>query len=145
LNEYLEITVEPYVKQFQQFININTTKIFQNQPNFIKESGVSYGIDFLAKYDYKNLFLQAGYSLGRSKREFEGIEYAPIFDRRHNLNLLGTYRFGNEKLGSLAPVGTLAADFHSPKPLLFTKTFSFLEASTPECPTRMADLGNLLW
>lgn len=141
LNEYLEITVEPYVKQFQQFININTTKIFQNQPNFIKESGVSYGIDFLAKYDYKTLFLQAGYSLSRSTREFEGIEYAPIFDRRHNLNLLGTYRFGRENTWEFSARWNLGSGFPFTQTIAFYENFQFPGGIDAGVPNQNGDLG----
>src|SRR5690606_8480982 len=36
------------------------------------------------------------YSLGKVDRWDGFIEYAPVFDRRHNVNLVGTFKFGKD-------------------------------------------------
>jgi len=141
LNEYLEITVEPYIKQFEQFININTSKIFQNQPNFIKESGLSYGVDFLTKFDYKKLYMQVGYSLARSTREFDGIKYAPIFDRRHNLNLLTAYQFGKGKSWEVSTRWNLGSGFPFTQTIAFYENFDFTGGIDAGVPTQNGNLG----
>ena len=43
------------------------------------------------------MYLWAVYSLGKVTR-WNGFEnYAPIFDRRHNINLVGSYAFGKDE------------------------------------------------
>jgi hypothetical protein len=101
----LSLNIEGYYKQFTQLININRNKIFEDtkenadRPDYFKkdylvESGDAYGIDFALKYDYKRVYLWGVYSLGKITR-WDGVqEYNPVFDRRHNVNLVGAYTFG---------------------------------------------------
>lgn len=93
----LEIDVEPYVKDFVNFININRDQVFTNQPQYINERGLARGVDFLAKWDKEPFFVQLGYSFSKITRKFDGIEYFPVFDRRHNLNMISSYKFGSNK------------------------------------------------
>ncbi|MCC5916095.1 MAG: TonB-dependent receptor [Cryomorphaceae bacterium] len=100
-------TLEGYIKSFDRIININRNKIYDvndfEQPeiqrrDFTKEVGLAYGIDFLVKGSWKNLNVWGGYSWAYVTRDDDIIEYFPIFDRRHNLNLVGNYNFGeNDK------------------------------------------------
>jgi hypothetical protein len=108
LNRYFMINVEAYYKYFPQLSNINVNKIYDDTEDFydiddvykkdyLIESGQSYGVDVLLKYSRNRLFLWGVYSLGKSTR-WDGFEvYAPVFDRRHNINLVGTYVFGKKK------------------------------------------------
>ena len=65
--------------------------------DFIIESGQSYGVDVLAKYTKDRIFFWAVYSFGKNNR-WDGFNtYAPVFDRRHNLNLVGSYVMGKKK------------------------------------------------
>jgi CarboxypepD_reg-like domain/TonB-dependent Receptor Plug Domain len=91
----LELNIEPYLKKFTQLINLNRNKRVATDPNFITETGNAYGIDFSMKYETKPLYLWATYSLGYVNRNDGKETYPPIFDRRHNINLVSTYRFGN--------------------------------------------------
>ena len=63
LSKKLDLTIEPYYKKFLQLVNINRDKLYENDPDFQIETGDAYGIDFLLKYDYKNLYIYTGYSL----------------------------------------------------------------------------------
>ncbi len=90
----LELNIEPYLKHFSQLINLNRNKRAATDPNFITETGNAYGIDFSMKYNTKPLYLWATYSLGYVTRNDGKETYPPIFDRRHNVNLVTTYRFG---------------------------------------------------
>lgn len=109
----ISLNIEGYYKHFNQLTNINRNKIFDDTPensdvpdvykkDFIIETGDAYGVDFVAKYDYKRLYIWAVYSLGKVTR-WDGVNtdlngelapYAPVFDRRHNVNLVGSYAFG---------------------------------------------------
>jgi hypothetical protein len=48
------------------------------------------------KYEYKRLYCWAVYSLMQVTREDELQKYAPVWDRRHNVNLLVSYTFGKQ-------------------------------------------------
>ncbi|MBN2683348.1 MAG: TonB-dependent receptor [Bacteroidales bacterium] len=99
------INIEGYYKQNVQLTNINRNKIYDDIPSnwekpdylkkdFIIENGDAYGIDILVKYTKKRAYLWAVYSLGYVTR-YDGVaEYLPHYDRRHNVNLVGSYNFG---------------------------------------------------
>jgi hypothetical protein len=97
--------VEGYIKWYDQLTNINRNKVFDDtkdyidKPDFLKkdfiiESGLSKGVDVSLKYDYRRMYVWLVYSLGHSTRNDGIIEYAPHFDRRHNVNFLATYLLG---------------------------------------------------
>lgn len=96
LTRGLEMNTEVYYKGFGQLININRRKFTNADPDYIIEEGAAYGIDFLLKYDYKNLFLWGVYSLGYVTRDDGQQNYPPHFDRRHNVNFLASYQFGRD-------------------------------------------------
>ena len=98
------LNVEGYYKWFTQLTNINRNKLYDEdddvddvlKKDFIIETGDAYGVDFVLKYNTEKTYLWAVYSLGKVTR-WDGINsYAPLFDRRHNINLIGTKKFGVE-------------------------------------------------
>jgi hypothetical protein len=104
----ISLNLEGYYKYFSQLSNINQNKIYEDEVQFqdiddvykkdyIIESGVSYGVDLLIKYTKDRLFLWGVYSYGYSTRWDGFTEYFPVFDRRHNINLVGSYMFGKKK------------------------------------------------
>lgn len=108
LTKKISVNVEAYYKYFSQLSNININKLYEDVPefnhiddvfkkDFIIENGESYGADLLLKYSDERLFLWGVYSYGNSQR-WDGFQfYRPVFDRRHNVNLVGTYLFGKDK------------------------------------------------
>jgi hypothetical protein len=108
LGKNITFNVEGYYKYFSQLSNINQNKLYEDvaqfeqiddvfKKDFILESGQSYGVDFLVKYNKDRWFLWGVYSLGKNTRWDGFIEYFPVFDRRHNINLVGSYLFGKKK------------------------------------------------
>jgi hypothetical protein len=106
--KFWSFNIEGYYKYFSQLSNINQNKLYDDvsqfeliddvfKKDFIIETGQSYGIDFLAKYSKDRLFLWAVYSFGKNTRWDGFANYAPVFDRRHNVNLVGSYLFGKAK------------------------------------------------
>lgn len=104
----LSLNIEGYYKYFPQLSNINMNKLYDDIPefneiddvfkkDFIIESGYAYGADVVLKYQTNRLYLWGVYSYMISER-WDGFNwYPPIFDRRHNLNLVGNYLFGEKK------------------------------------------------
>jgi len=113
LTKQLSLNIEGFYKLFDQLSDINRNKLYDDTPenskipdeekkNFLIESGDSYGLDFLLKYSKSRLFIWAVYSLQKSTRWDGFQEYAPVFDRRHNINLVGTYLFDKKKSTELS-------------------------------------------
>lgn len=106
LNTRLTFNIEGYYKRFTQLSNLNRNKIYNaddpTKPDITKldyaiETGDAYGVDFLAKYSTKKTYLWFVYSLGKVTR-WDGIqEYAPVWDRRHNINIVATQKLGKNK------------------------------------------------
>jgi len=108
ITKKISANVEGYYKYFTQLSNINQNKQYPDDdqnPNiddvykkdFILENGESYGADVLIKYSGSRLYIWAVYSYGHSIRWDGDTTYYPVFDRRHNVNLVGTYLFGKKK------------------------------------------------
>lgn len=103
LGKHVTINVEGYYKWFNQLTNINRNKIYNDnsdnldkpdvlKKDFIIETGSAKGVDAVIKYSTERLYVWFVYSLGKVDR-WNGIDttYAPIFDRRHNINFVCTY------------------------------------------------------
>ncbi len=108
LTKNLMLNVEGYYKYFPQLSNINVNKLYEDVSEFSKEddvykkdflieSGKSYGVDVLLKYTLNRLFLWGVYSYGKSTRWDGFTSYSPVFDRRHNVNIVASYAFGKKK------------------------------------------------
>ena len=102
----LSMNIEGYYKWFKQLTNLNPNKIYPDQPqynvddlfkkDFIIESGQAWGIDFLTKYSTKRINIWVAYSLAKVTRWDGFKEYTPVFDRRHNVNLMFAYVAGKK-------------------------------------------------
>jgi hypothetical protein len=132
LTNRLNLNVETYIKDNIQLTNINRNKLYDDnaengdkpeylRKDFIIETGKAYGIDFLLKYDYKRVYLWATYSLGWVTRYDGVINYPPHFDRRHNVNLVGSYTFGKDLTWEFSTRWNLGSGFP------FTQTQGFYE------------------
>lgn len=103
LGNDIVINIEPYWKWFPQIVSLNrnrtTTAItdqFGNrtyEPEFIAEKGDAYGLDFNGTYEKNQFYFYLAYSLGFVTRN-DGIQkYYASFDRRHNMNIVSSYKF----------------------------------------------------
>lgn len=97
LGANVELNIEPYLKDFTQLINLNRNKLTAQESDYAVETGEAYGIDFSIKYETSDLYLWGTYSYGKVNRDDGEQIYPTIFDRRHNVNLLGTYKFGENQ------------------------------------------------
>jgi len=132
LTNRLNLNVETYIKDNVQLTNINRNKLYddtgenQDKPeylrkDFIIETGKAYGIDFLLKYDYRRIYFWGTYSLGWVTRYDGVIKYPPHFDRRHNVNIVGSYTFGKDLSWEFSARWNLGSGFP------FTQTQGFYE------------------
>jgi hypothetical protein len=133
LTKKLGLNIEGYYKYFSQLSNINQNKLYDDiaqfsqiddvfKKDFILENGESFGVDVLLKYSEERMYLWGVYSYGKSQR-WDGFQfYSPVFDRRHNVNLVGTYLFGKKKDLEVSGRWNLGSG------LPFTPTIGFYES-----------------
>lgn len=130
------INIEAYYKNFSQLTNINRFYMFDeddfpDQPDiltkpYVVEKGDARGIDFMFKYDVSRFYFWAVYSFAYVNREYENASgeiehYYPHFDRRHNINLVGSVRLGPMLTWEISARWNYGSGFP------FTKTAGFYE------------------
>lgn len=145
LTDKLLINIEGYYKGFTQLIDLNRNKLLVTDPDFITLTGDAYGGDISAEYREGRIFLTGNYTLGWVDRN-DGTQVFPTsFDRRHNVNLLGSYKFGADNAYEFGLRWNLGSAFP------FTQTQGFYEAPTTgsspviiDILTNNGDVGVLL-
>jgi hypothetical protein len=131
---HLVLNVEGYYKNFTQLENINRDQIYPDdskhndkpeelRKEYIVETGIAKGADMTLKYDMHGIYIWFVYSLAFVNRDDGVREYEPNFDRRHNLNLVGSYKFGKKEDWQAS------ARFNFGSPFPFTQTQGFYESS----------------
>ena len=124
VNNKIDFQIEGYIKDFTQLTNVNRDMTSNNDDEFIIESGIAKGFDALAKFKSKKLYVWAVYSLGFVTRNDGNNTYYPHFDRRHNINLVTSYKFGNKEAWKADFRWNLGSGFP------FTQTQGFYENLT---------------
>ncbi len=154
LTSRININVEGYFKNFSQLTNINRNKIYDDtgdnyeiddyyKKDFIVETGKAYGADFLLKYDYKQLYIWLSYSLTFVTRYDGVITYMPVFDRRHNVNLVVSYAFGKNKSWEASARWNLGSGFPFTQTQGFYESYNFADGINTDYTSSNGDLGIL--
>ena len=154
----ITINMEVYYKNFSQLTNINRNKVFDdnqdyNNPtssnykpeylrkDFIIENGAAKGFDVSLKYEVRKIYLWAVYSLAYVDR-FDGvINYVPHYDRRHNVNLVSSYRFGRELGWELNARWNLGSGFPFTQSQGFYEQLPFGQGAGTDYNTSNGQLG----
>ena len=124
VSDKIDLQIEGYIKDFTQITNINRNMTSNNDKQYIIESGIAEGIDVLVKYKERKLYIWAVYSLGIITRTDGEKTYHPHFDRRHNVNLVTSYKFGRNESWKADIRWNLGSGFP------FTQTQGFYENLT---------------
>lgn len=160
LSKNATINLEGYWKDFVQLTNINRNKIYADTPSdipdllkkdFTKETGDAYGFDVSLKYEDQHWYLWAVYALGFVTREYEkavegGVEltqYAPHFDRRHNINLILTYTAGAKRQWEFSGRWNFGSGFPFTQVQGFYEYYSFQDGINFDYTTTNGELGVL--
>lgn len=127
----VEINIEPWYKNFTRNIELNRVKRTNNDADFISGYGSAYGLDLSVKYSKNRVFIYSSASyqkivyttlVAQSIIETPTEQsYPPPFDRRFNMNLVGSYAAGKKKDIEIS----LRYNLGSPFP--FTQTQGFYE------------------
>jgi len=141
LGTNLDFSIEGYRKNFTQQTNINRNKISNSDNDFIIETGYAQGVDVLIKYSNKQLYLWGVYSLGFVRRDDGVMEYAPHFDRRHNVNLVASYSFGRNNSWKTDVRWNLGSGFPFTQTQGFYENLDFQDGINTDYTTTNGDLG----
>ncbi len=142
----VELNLEPWYKNFYQNIELSRIKVNVQDPDFTSGTGEAYGIDLSARYNMKRIYLWGVVSYQQVKYKTlvldgnkvttvrnpvtgetglvgvtEVATYPPPFDRRWNINLLGSYTAGKKRDWEIS------ARFNMGSPFPFTQTQGFYE------------------
>ena len=154
------VNLEGYWKQFTQLTNINRNKIYaQSQAgvpdllckDFTMEKGDAYGCDISLKFEDSHWYLWAVYALGYVTRTYEKVvdneiqlaQYAPHFDRRHNINLILTYTAGAKRQWEFSGRWNFGSGFPFTQVQGFYEYYSFQDGINFDYTTTNGDLGIL--
>ena len=160
VNKNTTINVEGYWKDFTQLTNINRNKMYADdnsdvpdllKKDFIMERGDAYGADISLKYEDKHWYLWAVYALGFVSREYEKAtdngavmtQYAPHFDRRHNINLILTYTAGDKREWEFSGRWNFGSGFPFTQVQGFYEYYSFQDGINFDYTTTNGELGIL--
>ena len=104
------------------------------------EVGDAAGVDFSLKYDHNKIYLWAVYSLAYVNR-YDGIDhYVPHYDRRHNVNLLATYKFGKLDVWDVNVRWNYGSGFPFTQTQGFYESLSFPGGISSDLTTENGDL-----
>src|SRR5215218_9239803 len=89
------VRVEGFVKPYDRVLEANPSEDPQRRGDeFLSATGLSYGVELLARWrSERGTSGWITYSYGVSRRERDGLTWAPGSDRRHDLNVVATRRF----------------------------------------------------
>jgi hypothetical protein len=156
INRKITTNIEGYYKIFSQMTNLNRNKVYDEDKNpeqpallredFILEKGDAYGLDFTLKYDQRNFYCWIVYSYAFVNRYYEDQDsvmqqYFPHFDRRHNLNLVGTYRFGSQLTWEISARWNFGSGFPFTQTQGYYEQISFDDGIYSDYTTNNGDLG----
>jgi len=100
--EHSSVRVEGYVKKYDRVFDANVSDDPSRRGDeFLSATGLAYGVDLLARW--QPLHGPSGwlsYSYGLASHERDGVRWAPGNDRRHDLNVVATWRLARYRLGA---------------------------------------------
>ena len=136
-----DFQLEGYIKDFTQLTNFNRDMTSNNDNTFIIESGIAKGIDALVKYKGDRLYIWAVYSIGIIKRTENQNTYFPHFDRRHNVNIVTTYKFGKNNSWKADIRWNLGSGFPFTQTQGFYENITFSDGINTDYTTINGELG----
>jgi hypothetical protein len=96
------VRLEGFVKHYERVLEVNRSEDPKVRGDeFLSARGLSYGIDMLARWQPRTG--AAGwitYSYGVSSRWRDSLRWAPGHDRRHDLNVVATWRLAKYRVGA---------------------------------------------
>jgi hypothetical protein len=79
----LSVSLQGYVKDYRSIALYNPDKIFPGDPDYLRGTGTSLGIETLLRYSFPLSDLYASYVLSKASVRTPGMTYAPRYDQTH--------------------------------------------------------------
>ncbi|MDZ7876865.1 MAG: TonB-dependent receptor [Saprospiraceae bacterium] len=141
VSKKMELNVEAYYKNYTQLVDINRTKVKVTDNDYVSETGAAYGLDLSAKYNTKNFSLWATFSRAFVNR-YDGFQtYSTNFDRRNNMNLIGTWSWGRKKEWEFAARWNYGSGFPFTQTKGFYSKYGYEQGVNTDVPRGNADIG----
>lgn len=93
-SQAVSLSVQGYTKRFRHLVSFNRDKVDRFDPDFVQGKGESHGVESLVRYTSATYYWWVAYTLGWASRTENGRSYAPRYDRRHTLNVVGLAKLG---------------------------------------------------
>jgi hypothetical protein len=148
VSKKLELNIEAYYKNYTQLVDINRTKggditSKSNGDDYVAETGAAYGLDLSAKYNTKNFSLWATFSRAFVDR-YDGFQTYPTnFDRRNNMNLVGTWSWGRKKEWEFAARWNYGSGFPFTQTKGFYSKLDYKQGQNTDITKSNAEIGVL--
>jgi hypothetical protein len=141
VSKKMELNVEAYYKNYTQLVDINRTKVKTTDNDYVSETGAAYGLDLSAKYNTKNFSLWATFSRAFVNR-YDGFQtYSTNFDRRNNMNLIGTWSWGRKKEWEFAARWNYGSGFPFTQTKGFYSKYGYDQGVGTDIPRGNAEVG----
>lgn len=102
--QWSSVRIEGYVKKYDQVLDANPSEDPSRRGDeFLSATGLAYGVDLLARWQSPSDRGPSGwlsYSYGLVRHERDGVIWAPGNDRRHDLNIVSTWKLARYRLGA---------------------------------------------
>ena len=141
VSRQISFQIEGYIKDFTQLTNINRNMTSNSDDEFIIETGLAKGVDALVKFKSKKLYIWAVYSLGFITRNDQERTYYPHFDRRHDVNLVTSYKFGKNESWKVDMRWNLGSGFPFTKTQGFYQNITFSDGINTNYTNNNGELG----
>jgi hypothetical protein len=96
------VRLEGYVKRFERVLEVNWSEDPSRRGDeLFPAKGMSYGLDLLARWQpTTGATGWIAYSYGVSSRWRDGVRWAPGHDRRHDIDVVATWRLAKYRFGA---------------------------------------------
>ncbi|MBR9976260.1 MAG: TonB-dependent receptor [Bacteroidetes bacterium] len=84
----MNFNLQGYYKDMRNLVEYNRDKVDAKDPDFVRATGRSYGIEAFLEEKHPRYYGMLSYSLGFTERTVGDFTYNPRYDRRHSLNII---------------------------------------------------------
>jgi len=85
------VGIEAYAKRLNSLLVYNRGKVDELDPDYVSGEGIAYGVECLLRMNPRPFDFYCAYALGWVEVNNLGLTYPPRYDRRHSVNVVGTW------------------------------------------------------
>jgi hypothetical protein len=103
IGDAASVRVEGYAKRYDRVLEVNPSDDpLRRGDEFLVATGLSYGVDLIARLNPADRGVSGwiAYSYGLSSRSRDGQRWAPGHDRRHDVDVVATWRGSRYRFGA---------------------------------------------